>query len=270
MVHPVSRRQINVQLDVFGLAPETTAFDVGCLNHVNGRMSLRKKWTARQVRRAFGWLAARNASGSSCYIRPALAIPQTRWILVDELTDGTLNRLTAAHVPSMVIQTAADSFQVWLRLERPVDAVTRTAVARFFTRECGGDVDVVDGAQFGLIPGTTNRTPSRVRDGRALFAILRSTSTKAVTPFPPDLELPGGWTRPRGGGDVEVEGGIENYEPSGDRDFAIACRLLEAGADDHTIAAAIAVVRGFDRKSRGGYIPRTIRAARLHIQTRSE
>ena len=47
-----------------------------------------------------------------------------------------------------------------------------------------------------------------------------------------------------------------------DRDFAIACRLLEVGATDHTIAATIAAVRSFDEKCHGDYIPRTIRAAR--------
>ena len=136
-MHPASRRQISLMLDVFGHAPEATTFDLACLHHETGRMSFRNPWTAAQVRRAFGWLAARNASGSSCFIRPARTIAQMKWVLVDGLTTATLNRLTAAHAPSMVVQTA-DGFQAWLRLEEPVDATTRIDVARSLTRRVGG------------------------------------------------------------------------------------------------------------------------------------
>lgn len=268
-MHPVSRRQMNAMLDIFGQVPEPTRFDLACLNHQTDRMSLRRTWTAPQVRKAFGWLAARNATGSSCYIRLARAIAETRWIVIDELTGGMLSLLTAAHAPSMVVQTAADDFQAWLRLDQPVDVATRIAVARFVKREFGGDADAVDGAQFGLLPGTTNRALSGVRAGRAPFAVLRSTSSTAVVPIPPDVTRPvGDHTGEEAG--VEVEGGLGNTDGPGDRDFAIACRLLEGGADDHTITAAIAAVRGFDPKCRGAYIPRTIRAARLHLQTRRQ
>ena len=51
-------------LETFSVAPEVSAFDLGCLNHETGRMSFRKTWTAPEVRKAFGWLAARNATGS--------------------------------------------------------------------------------------------------------------------------------------------------------------------------------------------------------------
>ena len=90
-MHPVSRRQMNAMLDIFGQVPEPTRFDLACLNHQTDRMSLRRTWTAPQVRKAFGWLAARNATGSSCYIRLARAIAETRWIVIDELTGGMLS-----------------------------------------------------------------------------------------------------------------------------------------------------------------------------------
>ena len=218
------------------------------------------------MRRAFGWLAARNASGSSCYVRPARAIAETRWVLVAGLTVAALNRLTAAHAPSMVVQTG-DGFQVWLRLEERVDAMTRLDVARSLTRESGGDPGTIDRAQFGRLPGTTDR--SRVRDGRAPFVVLRSASRTASIPIPPDVTRPEG-RRKGGGGDDHAKRGKEDIATPGDRDFAIACRLLEDGADDHTIAAAIAAVRGFDPKCRGGYLPRTISAARRHMQTRRQ
>ena len=267
-MHPASRRQITLMLDIFSRTPEVTAFDLGCLNHQTGRMSFRKAWTAPQVRRAFGWIAARNASGSSCYIRPARTIAQTRWVLVVGLTVAALNRLTAAHAPSMVVQTG-DGFQVWLRLKERVDATTRLDVARSLTRESGGDPGTVDRAQFGRLPGTTDRTPSRVCDGRASFVVLRSASRTAAIPIPPDVTRHDGRHK-GGGGDDEAKRGKEDIVPPGDRDFAIACRLLEDGADDHTIAAAIAAVRGFDPKCRGGYLPRTISAARRHMQTRRQ
>ena len=98
--------------------------------------------------------------------------------------------------------------------------------------------------------------------------ILRSASRTAAIPLPPDVTRPEG-RRKGGGEDDEAERGKGDLAPPGDRDFAIACRLLENGADDHTIAAAIAAVRGFDPKCQGA-IPRTISAARRHIQTRRQ
>ena len=267
-MHPASRRQISLMLDLFGQTPEVMVFDLGCLNHETGRMSFRNTWTAAQVRRAFGWLAARNASGSSCFIRPARTIAQSRWVLVGGLTIAALNRLTDAHTPSMVVQTV-DSFQAWLRLEVAVDAITRLDVVRSLTRELGGESATLDRAQFGRLPGTTDRTPSRVRDGRAKFVVLHSTSRTAAIPIPPDETRIAG-RRKGGGEDDEAEGGKDDIATSGDRDFAIACRLLENGAADHTIAAAIAAARGFDPKCRDGYLPRTIRAARRHLQTRRQ
>ena len=266
-MHHASRRQISLMLDTFGHTPEVTAVDICCLAHETGRMSFRNTWTAPQVRRALGWLAARNATGSSCYIRPARAIAETRWVLVDGLTLAALIQLTANHRPSMIVQTV-DCFQAWMRLEEPVDATTRIDVAQSLTRRVGGEPRTVDrAAQFGRLPGTTDR--SRVRDGPAPFVVLRFASRTAVIPVPRDVTRPDGQCEGRVEGD-ESKRGQEDIAVPGDRDFAIACRLLENGADDHTIAAAIAAVRGFDAKCRGGYLPRTISAARRHIQTRRQ
>ena len=253
-------------LDTFGQVPEPNRFDIACLHHQTDRLSLRRTWTAPQVRRAYGWLAARNATGSSCYIRPARAIPETRWIVIDELTDETLSRLTAVHAPSMVIRTAGGAFQAWLRLDRLADLGTRIAAVRFLKRAFGGAAEAVDGTQFGFLPGTTNRAISGVRDGRARFVVLCSISSTAVVPVPADVARHVARSDRREGEGVEVERGPGSNDGAGDRDFAIACRLLESGADDHTITAAIAAARGFDPQCRGSYIPRTIRAARRHLQ----
>ena len=172
----------------------------------------------------------------------------------------------------MVVESSPGIFEAWLRLAAPVDLDTRTAIARFFTREAGGDPGAVRGAQLGHLPGTTNRAPARAGDGPASFAVLRSRSPSAVTPIPREVERSAGRRR-SGGGELagEEEPAGHRDEPSPDqirRDFAIACRLLEAGSDDHTIAAAITAARGFDPQCEGAYIPRTIRAARLHLQNK--
>ena len=260
-MHPASRRQIAQMLQMFSLAPEVSAFDVGCLNHETGRMSFRKAWTAPEVRKAFGWLAARNATGSSCYIRPAEALGRTSWVLAGPLARAGLDRLAAA--PGMVVESSPGVFEAWLRLTAPVDASARAAAARLFTREAGGDAGAVPAAQLGHLPGTTNRAPARAGDGPAFFAALRSRSPSAVTPIPRAVEPLIG--RRRGGGVEEAAGRRDDPDRSR-RDFAIACRLLEAGTGDHAIAAAIAAARGFDPQCAGAYIPRTIRAARLHLQ----
>ena len=270
-MHPASRRQIARMLETFSLAPEVTAFDIGCLNHRTGRMSFRKTWTVPEVRKAFGWLAARNATGSSCYIRPAAALGRTSWVLAGPLTAATREGLTAD--PGLVVESSPGIFEAWLRLAAPMDLATRTAAARFFSREAGGDPAAVRTAQLGHLSGTTNRTPSCAGDGLAPFAVLRSSSPTAVTPIPREVERSVGELK-GGGGEpppVEEDAAGRRDGPSPDqsrRDFAIACRLLEAGADDHTIAATLAAARDFDPQCAGAYLPRTIRAARLHIQSK--
>ena len=267
-MHPASRRQIARMLETFSLAPEVTAFDLGCLNHETGRMSFRKTWTAPEVRKALGWLAARNATGSSCYIRPAAALGRTSWVLSGPLTAAAREGLTAE--PGLVVESSPGIFEAWLRLAAPMDLAARLAAARFFTRAAGGEPAAVRTAQLGHLPGTTNRTPSCAGAVLASFAVLRLSSPAAVTPIPREVERSAG-KRGVGGGGEPPSADHAAVGPSPDqsrRDFAIACRLLEAGADDHTIAASIAAARDFDPQCGGAYLPRTIRAARRHIQSK--
>lgn len=217
-------------------------------------------------------MAARNATGSSCYIRPAAALGRTSWVLAGPLSATALEGLAAVD-PGLVVESSPGHFEAWLRLAAPVDLDTRLAVARFFTREAGGDAGTVRTAQLGHLPGTTNRTPSCAGDGLAPFAVLRSSSPAAVTPMPREVERSVGELKGGGGEPPPVEEDAAGHRdgPRPDqsrRDFAIACRLLEAGADDHTIAATLAAARDFDPQCAGAYLPRTIRAARLHIQSK--
>ncbi len=229
-MHPASRRQIVQMLETFSVAPEVSAFDLGCLNHETGRMSFRKTWTAPEVRKAFGWLAARNATGSSCYIRPAEALGRTSWVLTGPLARAGLDRLAAA--PGLVVESSPGVFEAWLRLAAPLDAAARRAAARLFTREAGGDAGVVPAAQLGHLPGTTNRAPARAGDGPAFFAALRSIEV-AVGGGHADSPRGGAVRRPaprrrRGDGRGRREDrrppGRSGREPAGLRDRVPAAR----------------------------------------------
>ena len=66
-----SRAQLARMLATFAQADNVDRFDVGALDHESERMSLREDWTRSQVWKAAGWIAARNATGSSVYVRPA-------------------------------------------------------------------------------------------------------------------------------------------------------------------------------------------------------
>ena len=49
------------------------------------------------------------------------------------------------------------------------------------------------------------------------------------------------------------------------RDFAVACRLIEAGREDEEIMRAIQAARLDAKAQRRDYLERTVRAARAHI-----
>ena len=61
--------------------------------------------------------------------------------LTGPLTAAAREGLTAD--PGLVVESSPGIFEAWLRLAAPVDLATRTAVARFFTREAGGDAGTV-------------------------------------------------------------------------------------------------------------------------------
>ena len=67
---PASLRQLRTLLGLW----ETGLYDIGALDHASGRVSLREDWSRGQVLHARGWIAARNASGSSLYARPARSL----------------------------------------------------------------------------------------------------------------------------------------------------------------------------------------------------
>ena len=89
---PASRGQLARMIGAFG-SGGVNRFDVGALDHASGKMSLREDWDRGRLWRAAGWIAGRNAAGSSIYVRPARSLEAHPWVLVGGLTSETLVRL---------------------------------------------------------------------------------------------------------------------------------------------------------------------------------
>lgn len=262
---PASRGQLARMLGAFESAG-VGRFDVGALEHGSGKMSLRADWDRGTLWRAAGWIAGRNATGSSIYIRPARSLEAHPWVLVDGLTGGTLARLREGHPPGLVVETSPGRFQAWVRVAKALPAPGRGEIARALAWRYVGDPDGAGGDGLGRLAGTTNRKPERRRsDGQAPFARLRHTSKSVVAvgalndtngPTPP-RRTEGEGTRLHGRGIPSPQ-----RRSRSERDFAIACRLVERGVGDEAIAAAIHSVWGSDPEVRADYLDRTIRAAR--------
>lgn len=264
---PRSKGQLTRMLATFAAAAGVDRFDIGALDHASNRMSAREDWNRGQVWRATGWMAARNATGSSIYVRPARALKAHPWILVDDLTANALETVRAEHPPGIVVETSPSCFQAWIRLTRSVPVEVRTTIARSLMRRYGGDPGGAGGRQFGRCPGTTNQKPERQHNGRARFAALRHAGPEIATtveipemPETPPTRLPLGAAADRS----PTGAGVDQSA----RDFGIACRLIEAGRHDDEIARAIREVRrklGDPKGQRADYIERTIRAARRRV-----
>ena len=283
---PYSEHQIGGMLTTFS-SGGITLFDVGALDHASGRMSAREGWTRAQVWRARDWIAVRNATGSSLYIRPARELELSAWLLVDDLTAATLKEINAVR-PGLVVETRPGLYQVWCRLREPVDVDTRTKIGRYLARRYGGDPGGVAGNQFGRLAGTTNRKPNRRQAGGLYpFATLRHAGgevavievAQAQSAAVPHAARAGKKksrrrstlvrhpTR-RARGEKEDRAGTARGggHSQSKRDFAVACRLAEYGRTDSEIAAVIRAVRGDEKAERTDYIDRTIRAARARVQ----
>ena len=260
---PASLRQIRTLLGLW----DTGLYDVGALDHASGRMSLREGWNLGQVLHARGWIAARNASGSSIYARPARSLDRHPWVLVDTLDAGACRRIERGQAPAALVETSPGRWQAWVRLDDGLGAGGRVAAGRRLAREYGGGPGAVDGHQFGRLPGTTNRTPGlELANGQAPFAKLagvhpqRSIRLAGLDVRDTPATEPAAQTT---GGSVGC-GRVRRNQCT--IDFAIACRLAEAGRTDTEIAAVIRSVRRNAKADRPEYIARTIAAARRRVQ----
>ena len=255
---PASRRQLRAMLKTFA-AGGVDRFDVAALDHRTGQRMHRYNWSGDQVLRAAGWIAHRNVAGDSIFIRPARDLARHPFILIDDLNEDTLARLSERWTPALVVETRPGSVQAWCRLPALCDVEERTAVARTFVahRAAPGGAG---GARYGSIPGTTNRTPEWVQpDGRPPFARLRSANPDAIA------ELPTPFTHARALADKDPRNRTVHRSPSA-QDFAIACRLFEAGAPVEAVRRTIAEVRGHNAESdRDDDIERTVQAAQRTV-----
>ena len=197
---PASLRQIRTLLDLW----ETGLYDIGALDHASGRISLREDWSRGQVLHARGWIAARNASGSSLYARPARSLGQHPWVLVDALDAGACRRIGHGHPPAALVETSPGRWQAWVRLEAALGADARIAAGRRLAREYAGEPGAADGHPFGRLPGTTNRTPGlELANGKAPFAKLARVHPERKVQLPGlDVQAPPchGAGGPGGGG----------------------------------------------------------------------
>ena len=260
---PASQRQLRTLLGLW----DTGLFDVGALDHASGRMSLREGWSLGQVLHARGWIAARNASGSSLYARPARSLGRHPWVLVDALDAGGRRRIERGHPPAALVETSPGRWQAWVRLEAALGAAGRVAAGRRLAREYGGDPGTGDGHPFGRLPGTTNRTPGlELANGQAPFAKLAGAYPQRTVQLPglDVLDTPATEPAAQAGEESVRCGRVRRDRPA--IDFAIACRLAEAGRSDTEIAAVIRSARHDAKGDRPEYIARTIAAARRQVQ----
>ena len=261
---PTSRGQVTRTLARFAADGGPDRFDIGALDHSTGRMSLRDDWNRSQIGRATAWMAARNTTGSSIYVRPARGLTAHPWILIDDLTADAIEKVRRTHPPGIVVETSPGNFQAWIRVQRAVRTGARTAIARTLMQTYGGDPGGVGGDQFGRMPGTTNQKPERRGPKHAPFAQLRHAGPEVVNVIIPDDDSTTRAPPEAAGGRTPNPTGVDQSA----RDFALACRLIEVGRHDDEIAAAIVAIRaqlGSAKAHRADYIDRTIRAARRHL-----
>jgi hypothetical protein len=134
-------------------------FELGILRQ-DGRMLLRKAWTASQIEQAMQSLRRENACGANIFVRPhgphALS-------LVDDLSAETIARMTdAGFQPAAVVETSPANFQVWLNHGRTLfDRTFSTHAAKELARRFGGDPSSADWRHFGRLAGFTNQKPKR-------------------------------------------------------------------------------------------------------------
>ena len=242
-------------------------YDIGALDHESDRMSLRGPWPLHQVMRACGWMAARNATGSSLYARPAHSLESHSWILVDGLNEASLAKLDELTPAGVVVEISPGSLQAWVRTKPSQDERTRTAIGRYLARTVGAaNPEAAGGSAFGRIPGATNRKPALQRPDKLFpFTALRRAAPHGFTEYRAlegKLE-PSDWPE-----SVALATERPTARPADTkRDFAVACRLVESGHPHCEIAAALRAIRNYAPGEHAGYIRRTIEAARGHVGT---
>ena len=263
-------RQIRTLLALW----DVPLFDVAALDHATGRMSLREDWDRGQVLHAVGWMARRNATGSSIHARPAGSLAAHPWILVDGLDKDAKAAVAKDHPPAAFVETSSGAWQAWIRLDQALDAATRADVGRRLAEIHGEAQDPASSTRLGRFPGFTNQDPDhREEGGRPPFTKLVDVHPEHVVlveslPFglKPGIGAPvrEGELRP---GEVRERAGVRDQSRI---DFAITCRLVEIGENDRVIGAVLQELRRDTNAAAASYIERTIAAARRRVEVPEE
>ena len=257
-------RQIRTLLELWNVG----LYDIGALDHASGRMSFREDWDRGQVLHAVGWMSGRNGSGSSIYARPARSVPAHPWVLVNGLDIHAKTRMTEHHPPGAFVETSVGRWQAWVRLDRSIEANARAMVARGLAETYSQDPDTAAVSTLGRLPGFTNRHPDRRRhDGRAPFVRLTDVHPEHLIGLDTLAACGTPQSVPAIREHVPVTCPDEpsRHARARDRDFAIACRLVEVGQNDIAIAAVLQTVGKRANNHHDGYIERTIAAARRRV-----
>lgn len=128
------------------------------------------------------WFRARNANGCHIYGRPY----STRFVLIDDVIDEGLAKLKSdGLVPSAVVETSPDNFQVWLTVsDVELSVPVATQIAKLLEREYSTDNGSAEAYHLGRLPGLRNKKPKYQKyegDGGPLV-LLRTARTNPVIP----------------------------------------------------------------------------------------
>lgn len=224
------------------------------------------------VEKALVWGPARNIRGANVYFRPArhdadgvlLAHPV---VFLDDLPPAKAAGI-AKKYRSIVVETSASNYQVWIVTNRPLAEDERYRVQGSLLRRIGGDPGSVSGEHFGRFPGYANNKPGRSGFRVAVRHCNAIGQTLDVAPHLAEAhqatETP---TLPPTGGRVPsspTQGATDNESV---REFRFAIARLRAGDKPENIVKRIAE-HALARGKRGGnaqkceaYASNTVRTA---------
>jgi hypothetical protein len=128
------------------------------------------------------WFRALNAKGSHIYGRPY----STRYVLIDDVRHEGIVRLKQDEiVPTVIIETSPDNFQVWITVsETELPKLVATRLAKLLELRYSTDTGSADALHLGRLPGLRNKKfehKSYPGDGGPLV-LLRTALTAPKIP----------------------------------------------------------------------------------------
>jgi hypothetical protein len=148
------------------------SFDVRCLHDTTGACTFDERGMALDaIARVVPKLRHRNANGSGVFIRPCRP-----FAFADDVHAGTIDRMLDDGLRiAAVVETSPDSFQVWVPLAGPLQAVDQAVCVAACERLVdlySTDPGVAHRDSFGRAPGFRNRKPEHDIDGTTPLVML--------------------------------------------------------------------------------------------------